>query len=105
VAHKDLLQPEIDVRAVTDYDPVWPELFAALGRDLRARLGGVALRIDHIGSTAVAGLAAKRDAHSPIAHAYGFMVLTLRGERVAAITGFPDTSVFAHFGLPRTLRQ
>jgi RNA polymerase sigma-70 factor (TIGR02960 family) len=45
-----------------------------------------------------------RDPHTPIAHAYGLMVLTLRGSRVAAITGFPDTSLFAHFGLPRTLR-
>jgi RNA polymerase sigma-70 factor (TIGR02960 family) len=45
-----------------------------------------------------------RDPHTPIAHAYGLMVLTLRGGRVAAITGFPDTSVFRHFGLPRTLR-
>jgi RNA polymerase sigma-70 factor, ECF subfamily len=36
--------------------------------------------------------------------AYGFMVLTLAGDRVVAITGFPDTSVFASFGLPRTLR-
>jgi RNA polymerase sigma-70 factor (ECF subfamily) len=46
-----------------------------------------------------------RDVHAPIAHAYGLMVLTLRGGRVAAITGFPDTGVFAHFGLPRTLRE
>jgi len=46
-----------------------------------------------------------RDANAPIAHAYGVMVLTLRGERVAAITGFPDTGVFPHFGLPRTLRD
>jgi RNA polymerase sigma-70 factor (ECF subfamily) len=45
-----------------------------------------------------------RDAHAPVAHAYGLMVLTLHGDRVAAITGFPDTSLFAHFGLPRTLR-
>ena len=45
-----------------------------------------------------------RDAHAPVAHAYGLMALTLRGDRVAAITGFPDTSVFPHFGLPRTLR-
>ena len=43
-----------------------------------------------------------RDPHAPIAHAYCLMV-TLSGERVAAITGFPDTSVFPHFGLPRTL--
>ena len=45
-----------------------------------------------------------RDAHAPVAHAYGLMVLTLSGDRVAAITGFPDTGVFSHFGLPRTLR-
>jgi RNA polymerase sigma-70 factor (TIGR02960 family) len=46
-----------------------------------------------------------RDAHAAIAHAYGLMVLTLHGDRIAAITGFPDTSVFPHFGLPRTLRS
>jgi RNA polymerase sigma-70 factor (TIGR02960 family) len=44
------------------------------------------------------------DPVSPIARAYGLMVLTLEGDRVSAITGFPDTSVFPHFGLPRTLR-
>ena len=38
------------------------------------------------------------------ADGYGLMVLTLNGDRIAA-TGFPDTSVFAHFGLPRTLRN
>jgi GrpB-like predicted nucleotidyltransferase (UPF0157 family) len=59
MAQRDLLQPDVDVRAVIDYDPAWPELFAALGRDLRAGLGSIGLRIDHIGSTAVAGLAAK----------------------------------------------
>ena len=46
-----------------------------------------------------------RDFHAPIAHAYGLMVLTLGGNRVTAITGFPDTSVFRSFGLPRTLRE
>jgi GrpB-like predicted nucleotidyltransferase (UPF0157 family) len=59
MSYKDLLQPDVGVRAVIEYDPIWPELFAALGRDLRAGLGSTALRIDHIGSTAVAGLAAK----------------------------------------------
>jgi RNA polymerase sigma-70 factor (ECF subfamily) len=44
-----------------------------------------------------------RDVHTPIAHAYGLMVLTLAGDRIVAITGFPDTSVFRAFGLPRTL--
>jgi GrpB-like predicted nucleotidyltransferase (UPF0157 family) len=44
---------------IVPYDPAWPPLFARLGRDLRAALDGVAVRIDHIGSTAVPGLVAK----------------------------------------------
>jgi GrpB-like predicted nucleotidyltransferase (UPF0157 family) len=44
---------------VVPYDPQWPRRFALLGRLLRDALGGVAVRIDHIGSTAVVGLAAK----------------------------------------------
>jgi GrpB-like predicted nucleotidyltransferase (UPF0157 family) len=44
---------------VVDYDPNWPELFGAMGRRLREAVADVALRIDHIGSTAVPGLAAK----------------------------------------------
>jgi ketosteroid isomerase-like protein len=46
-----------------------------------------------------------KDPHTPIAHAYGLMVLTLRGGRVAGLAGFADTRVFASFGLPRTLRE
>jgi hypothetical protein len=37
--------------------------------------------------------------------AYGLMVLTLGGNTVTAITGFPDASVFAMFGMPRTLPE
>jgi GrpB-like predicted nucleotidyltransferase (UPF0157 family) len=44
---------------IDPYDPEWPDRFAGLGRRLRGALGDVALRIDHIGSTAVPGLAAK----------------------------------------------
>lgn len=33
------------------------------------------------------------------------MVLTLRGDRIAGLTGFADTSVFANFGLPKTLKE
>jgi RNA polymerase sigma-70 factor (ECF subfamily) len=46
-----------------------------------------------------------RDPHTEIAHAYGLMVLTLRGDQVAGLAGFADTSVFAPFGLPRTYRE
>jgi GrpB-like predicted nucleotidyltransferase (UPF0157 family) len=44
---------------IVDYDPEWPARFTALGRRLRDALGEAAVRIDHIGSTAVVGLAAK----------------------------------------------
>jgi GrpB-like predicted nucleotidyltransferase (UPF0157 family) len=41
------------------YDSEWPAFFSRLGAELRAALGDVALRIDHVGSTAVPGLDAK----------------------------------------------
>ena len=44
---------------VVDYDPEWAGRFDAAARDLRRVLGAVANRVDHIGSTAVPGLAAK----------------------------------------------
>src|SRR5262245_41839738 len=44
---------------VVHYDPRWPVRFQEEARRLRANLGGFALRIDHIGSTSVPGLAAK----------------------------------------------
>lgn len=37
----------------------WPEEFRRVARSLRATLGPIAMRIDHIGSTSVPGLAAK----------------------------------------------
>jgi GrpB-like predicted nucleotidyltransferase (UPF0157 family) len=44
---------------IVDYDPVWPELAAAeIGR-VGEMLGEVAVRVEHVGSTAVPGLAAK----------------------------------------------
>lgn len=44
---------------IVDYRPTWSEEFAALAEPLQAALGPLALRIDHIGSTSVPGLAAK----------------------------------------------
>jgi RNA polymerase sigma-70 factor (TIGR02960 family) len=38
-----------------------------------------------------------------IARAYGLLVLTLTARQIAEITFFADSSVFPHFGLPRTL--
>jgi GrpB-like predicted nucleotidyltransferase (UPF0157 family) len=44
---------------IVPYDASWPEAFAAVAQPLRTALGVLALRIDHIGSTSVPGLAAK----------------------------------------------
>jgi GrpB-like predicted nucleotidyltransferase (UPF0157 family) len=54
-----LLEKGTTDREIVAYDPAWPARFAELGRELRNGLGEVALRIDHIGSTSVPGLAAK----------------------------------------------
>ena len=48
-----------DSIVIVPYDPIWPERFLELGTTLRQVLGATALRIDHIGSTAVPGLDAK----------------------------------------------
>lgn len=44
---------------IAPYDPSWPTLFEAEAAGLREAMGSLALRIDHVGSTAVPGLAAK----------------------------------------------
>jgi GrpB-like predicted nucleotidyltransferase (UPF0157 family) len=44
---------------IVPYQPGWPEEFQVLGARLRQALGSMALRIDHIGSTSIPGMAAK----------------------------------------------
>jgi len=44
---------------VTPYDPAWAAAFEAIRAELAAALGALALRIEHVGSTSVPGLAAK----------------------------------------------
>ncbi len=44
---------------IVDYKESWPEEFGLIAQRLRQGLGLLALRIDHIGSTSVPGLAAK----------------------------------------------
>jgi GrpB-like predicted nucleotidyltransferase (UPF0157 family) len=44
---------------LVDYDPEWPALFQREADRSRAALGDRVLRIEHVGSTSVAGLAAK----------------------------------------------
>jgi GrpB-like predicted nucleotidyltransferase (UPF0157 family) len=44
---------------LVDYDPAWPARFAAEAARVAAALGARALAIEHVGSTAVPGLAGK----------------------------------------------
>jgi GrpB-like predicted nucleotidyltransferase (UPF0157 family) len=51
--------PEPRAIELVPYDPCWPRAFEQEAARLRSALGSLALRIDHNGSTAVPGLAAK----------------------------------------------
>lgn len=57
----DAIIGEVETPAivVVDYDPSWPERFRREAVRIRAALGDAALRVEHIGSTAVPGLVAK----------------------------------------------
>jgi GrpB-like predicted nucleotidyltransferase (UPF0157 family) len=44
---------------IVDYDPAWPALAEAELRRIEEALGAVAVGLEHVGSTAVPGLAAK----------------------------------------------
>jgi GrpB-like predicted nucleotidyltransferase (UPF0157 family) len=96
--------PEI---VVVDYDPTWPRLFESLRAPIADALGDLALAIEHIGSTSVAGLAAK-----PIVD---IAVVVRPGDVAAAIArlaplgyvhkgdlGIPGREAMAHpEGMPR----
>jgi GrpB-like predicted nucleotidyltransferase (UPF0157 family) len=45
---------------VVPYDPAWEPAGIAIAAELRVALAPVALRVEHIGSTAIRGMAAKR---------------------------------------------
>jgi GrpB-like predicted nucleotidyltransferase (UPF0157 family) len=57
--------PEFDITkksrpvVVTSYQPHWVDEFKQIARHIRALVGRAAMRIDHIGSTAVPGLGGK----------------------------------------------
>ena len=56
-----LVEPSRDMQqiVISEPNPGWADEYRAIAKDLRALLNQDALRIDHIGSTAVPGLAAK----------------------------------------------
>jgi RNA polymerase sigma-70 factor (TIGR02960 family) len=82
---------------------------AAIGRFLATVPAGGALERFRLVPTRANGQPAfgmyLGDPLCPIARAAGLLVLTLEGERLAAMTVFRDTTVFRHFGLPRTLGE
>lgn len=45
---------------IVSYDCTWPALFEAEAAEIRKAMRGLALRVEHVGSTSVPGLAAKR---------------------------------------------
>jgi len=51
--------PEKRDIVIVDYDPAWPARFGQHARTITAVLGPRVVRIEHIGSTAVPGMAAK----------------------------------------------
>ncbi len=58
-ARLDSRVPHDEPIVIVDPDPGWSNEFRTIGRRLREALGPTALRIDHVGSTAVPGLDAK----------------------------------------------
>lgn len=53
------LQPLSGPISLADYDPNWPAQFESEARRIGAVLGDRVLRIEHVGSTSIPGLAAK----------------------------------------------
>jgi len=73
------------------------EFFSALAADRRFdRIGVLATRANN--QPAIADYF--EDSSGKLV-AHGVMVLTIGGDRIAAITGFDDDRVFPYFGLPR----
>lgn len=58
-AHVGELKPLTQPIQLVDYNPAWPRLFAREAERVRAALGDQVLRLEHVGSTSVPGLAAK----------------------------------------------
>lgn len=83
---------------LAEYDAAYPGRFAHEARQIRDALAGVVVEIEHVGSTAVTGLAGK----STIDIAVGARSLPLDDDAVAAMValGYHDAG---HNGLPQRL--
>lgn len=85
---------------VCNYDAEWPRLFSRIEDELRKAVGALALTIEHVGSTAVPGLAAKPiiDIELVISSAYQFPPVKEGLERFGYIhrgpCGVPERETF-----------
>jgi GrpB-like predicted nucleotidyltransferase (UPF0157 family) len=52
--------PQYQEVVIVDYDPIWPHWFESAAFRIREALGDKVLRLDHVGSTSVRRLPAKR---------------------------------------------
>ncbi len=78
---------------VTEYDPRWPGVLERLRDRLDAALAGVAHVTEHVGSTAVRGLAAKPIIDMDVAYVAGkneMITEFLRMARAEGATGASD---------------
>jgi RNA polymerase sigma-70 factor (TIGR02960 family) len=80
------------------------EAIAAFLRDRCSKRVGRGFRLVHTRANMQPAFGCYlKDKQAPIARAHGLIVLTLDADRISAITRFHDSSVYPHFGLPRTL--
>jgi GrpB-like predicted nucleotidyltransferase (UPF0157 family) len=87
---------------IVPYQERWPLEFREVAAGLRAGLGALALRIDHIGSTSVAGLAAKDvlDVQIAVRELDEHVVAALSGLGYRQIAGIMHDHVPPHFAGP-----
>jgi GrpB-like predicted nucleotidyltransferase (UPF0157 family) len=93
------------VLIVVPYDPTWPQRFQAASDEVLAAAGHLFLRLEHIGSTSVPGLAAKPTIDMmasvrrlPDGHAAQPSLAALGYE--LADTGMPERLFFQRLGGP-----
>jgi GrpB-like predicted nucleotidyltransferase (UPF0157 family) len=100
--------PSLDERfdpavRIVAYDPIWAESAAAETARIGAALGETARRIDHVGSTAVPGLAAKPivDLQVSVAAIRPLSIYVVPLENLGYLFApDPDSPDFHFFGLP-----
>jgi NAD-dependent deacetylase len=92
------LRPPRGPVVVVDYDPEWPKLYEEESERLRAAFADIAVEIEHMGSTAVPGLAGK----PVIDISVGLSTLDLTKEQIAAMEGL-GYEYLGEFGLPGRL--